>query len=58
MDNLLDNAKNIIEILIAIHAVALLIVNMTPTPKDDAALAKYYRIIEILAGIVSKLAKK
>lgn len=58
MDNLLDNAKNVIEILIAIHAVALLIVNMTPTPKDDAALAKYYRIIEILAGIVSKLAKK
>jgi hypothetical protein len=58
MDNLLTNAKQIIEILLAIHAVALLIVNMTPTPKDDAALAKYYRVIEILAGIISRLAKK
>jgi hypothetical protein len=58
MDSLLTNAKQIIEILLAIHAVALLIVNMTPTPKDDAALAKYYRVIEILAGIISRLAKK
>lgn len=57
MDNLLENAKNLIEILIAIHGVALLIVNMTPTQKDNAALAKYYRIIEILAGIVTRLAK-
>ena len=58
MDTLLANAKDIVEILIAIHGVALLIVNLTPTPKDDAALAKYYRIIEVLAGIISKLAKK
>jgi hypothetical protein len=58
MDNLLENAKNLVEILIAVHAVALLIVNMTSTPKDDEALAKYYRIVEILAGFISKLAKK
>jgi len=58
MDTLLANAKDIVEILIAIHGVALLIVNLTPTPKDDAILAKYYRIIEVLAGIISKLAKK
>jgi len=58
MDTLLANAKDVVEILIAIHGVALLIVNLTPTPKDDAIIAKYYRIIEVLAGIVSKLAKK
>jgi hypothetical protein len=58
MDTLLANAKDIVEILIAIHGVALLIVNLTPTPKDDVIIAKYYRIIEVLAGIVSKLAKK
>ena len=58
MDTLLANAKDVVEILIAIHGVALLIVNLTPTPKDDAILAKYYRIIEVLAGIISKLAKK
>lgn len=48
----------IIAALFAIHAAALAIVNLTPTPKDDAAVAKYYRVVEILAGIVSRLAKK
>lgn len=57
MDNLLANAKSLVEILVAVHGVALLIVNLTPTKKDDAAVAKYYRIIEILAGIVTRLAK-
>lgn len=57
MENLLGNAKNLVEILIAIHAVALLIVNMTKTQKDNEVVAKYYRIVEILAGIVTRLAK-
>jgi len=34
------------------------IVNLTKTPKDDEYLSKIYRVIEILAGIVTKLAKK
>lgn len=58
MDNLLAHAKTLVEILLAIHALALLIVNVTPTKKDDAAVAKYYRVIEILAGIVTRLAKQ
>jgi hypothetical protein len=37
--------------------VALLIVNLTPTQKDNEAVAKYYRVVEILAGIVTRLAK-
>jgi hypothetical protein len=48
----------------AAHAVAVVIVNLTPTPKDDAALdtfdralVKGYRALEILAGIITKLAK-
>jgi hypothetical protein len=45
--------------------VALVIVNLTPTPKDDVALdavqrvvVKLYRAVEILAGIVGTLAKR
>lgn len=44
-------------VLFAIHAVALAIVNLTPTPKDDEIVAKYYRILEVLAGVVTKLSK-
>lgn len=50
---------------VAIHAVALAIVNLTPTPRDNEALdsisrvvVKTYRAIEILAGIWSPLAKR
>lgn len=58
MDNLLAHAKTLVEILLAVHALAVLIVNITPTQKDDQLVAKYYRIIEILAGIVTRLAKQ
>lgn len=58
MDQFIAHAQQILAIMFAVHALALTIVNMTPTPKDDEAVAKYYRIIEVLAGIVSKLAKR
>jgi hypothetical protein len=58
MSNLIANAQHLVEILLAIHALALLIVNLTPTQKDNQAVAKYYRVVEILAGIVTRLAKQ
>jgi hypothetical protein len=58
MDQLLSHAQQLLTVLFAIHALALAIVNLTPTPKDDAAVAKYYRVLEILAGIVTRLAKR
>lgn len=58
MANLIDNAQHLIEILLAVHALALLIVNTTPTQRDDRAVAKYYRVVEILAGIVTRFAKQ
>ena len=58
MTQLLDHAQQLLAILFAIHALAVLIVNLTPTPKDDAAVAKFYKIIEVLAGIITKLAKR
>jgi hypothetical protein len=43
----------------------VVVVNMTPTPKDDEALSTYrklavksYRALEILAGIITPLAKR
>lgn len=51
------NLPEIVAALFAIHSAALLIVNLTPTPKDDAYVAKFYRVLEILAGIVTKLSK-
>jgi len=43
---------------LAAHAAALVIVNATPTPKDDAVLAKAYKVIEFFAGLVTKKAKQ
>ena len=54
---IMSHLPEIVAALLAIHAAALAIVNMTPTPKDDAYVAKFYRVIEILAGIVTKLSK-
>lgn len=58
MENFITDLETLLKILFAIHALALLIVNLTPTKKDDEVVAWYYRAIEILAGIVTKLAKK
>lgn len=51
------NLPEIVAALFALHAAAVVIVNLTPTPKDDAYVAKFYRFVEILAGIVTKLSK-
>ncbi len=61
----MSNFQEYIALAAAIHAVAVLVVNLTPTPKDDEALGNYtrvvvktYRAIEILAGIISPRAKR
>lgn len=60
-----DQLADYAALAVAIHGVALVVVNMTPTPKDNEALDNYsklvvkaYRAIEILAGIVSPRAKR
>ena len=58
MNWITDNMEKIVGILVAIHVVAVMIVNMTPTPKDDAVVAKVYAFIEKLAGIVTKKSKE
>ncbi len=61
----MDRLADYVALAVAIHGVALVIVNMTPTPKDNEALNTYtkmliklYRALEILAGIIGPLAKR
>ena len=61
----MDRISDYIALAVAIHGVALVIVNMTPTPKDNEALSNYrrlavklYRAIEMLAGIISPMVKR
>lgn len=61
----MNHLSEYVTLAVAIHGVALIIVNMTPTPKDNEALDRYtrllvklYRAIEITAGIVSPKVKR
>ncbi|HWL80101.1 MAG TPA: hypothetical protein VNR89_04050 [Roseomonas sp.] len=44
--------------ILGTQALAKLIVNLTPTPKDDEIVAKVYRGVEIVAGIITSKAKQ
>lgn len=61
----MDQIAQYVALAIAIHGVALVIVNLTPTPRDNEALSsitrlaiRLYRVIEILAGIVTPKVKR
>lgn len=49
---------DIAAIAAAAHALALVIINVTPTPVDNEVYGKFYKFIEVIAGIVTKIAKK
>jgi hypothetical protein len=60
-----SHLSDYVALIVALHGVALVIVNMTPTPKDNEALDNYrriavklYRAIEIIAGIISPRVKR
>jgi hypothetical protein len=60
-----DRIAEYIAVAVAVHAAAVAIVNLTPTPKDNEALSRYsrmavkfYRTIEILAGVITPLVKR
>lgn len=58
LTTIITRSPEFVAALFAIHAAAVAVVNLTPTPKDDEIVAKFYRVIEILAGIVSRTAKR
>lgn len=41
-----------------LHILALFVVNFTNTPKDDEAVAKFYKAIEVVAGVMTRKAKQ
>ena len=55
---ILENWSSIVGIAGAAPLLALAIVNVTPTPKDNELYGKFYKVVEMLAGIVTKVAKK
>lgn len=55
---IVTNWATIVSIVMAAHALALLIVNATPTPKDNEIYGKIYKWIEKIAGIMSGKAKE
>jgi hypothetical protein len=61
----MDRIAEYVALAVAIHGLALVIVNLTPTPKDNEALSnaarlavRVYRVIEIIAGVVSPRVKR
>lgn len=52
------DTEAIVTVIVAIHALAVAIVNFTPTPKDNAVLSKVYKVIEFGAGIITSTAKQ
>lgn len=51
------NGPNAIAALVAVHAAALAIVNLTPTPDDNLLVGKFYKLVEFMAGIFGGNAK-
>lgn len=51
-------AGTIVGALIAAHALAAFIVNLTPTPKDNGIVKKVYTVVEYLAGVITPNVKK
>ena len=55
---LIDNIELVITFLFAIKIIAVAIVNLTPTPEDNKWLGRFYRLLEVVAGIISRTAKE
>ena len=50
----MEKLQTIIEVALALHATASIIVATTNTPKDDEILGKIYKIIEFFALAIGK----
>lgn len=44
--------------LLAAHALAQFVVNLTPTPKDDRIVRKVYKVVEWVAGVTDRAKEK
>lgn len=57
MNFITSNLDAIFAVLLASHALALAIVNLTPTPVDNTVVGGVYKVIEVIAGLVTKKSK-
>lgn len=57
MEFVTENWEGLLVAFAAAHALALAIVNLTPTPKDNEVLAKVYKVVEVFAGLFTPKAK-
>lgn len=46
------------KILLHLHVIALFIINVTKVPKTGAIAAKIYKVLEMVAGLLTPLAKR
>jgi len=53
-----ENWQELLAVIAAVSVIAKFVVNLTPTPKDNEALAKVYKVVEWAAGIITKKAKE
>jgi hypothetical protein len=53
-----ENIEGILAAVLAAHALAVAVVNLTPTPKDNEIVGKVYKVIEFVAGIFTRKAKE
>jgi hypothetical protein len=58
MEKLLWFYDHLEQVLVVFHILAIILVNLTPTPKDDAWVAKVYRKVEMAAGLITPRAKE
>jgi len=58
MSFIFNNWSEIVGVAGAAHLVALAVVNLTPTPKDDEAYARFYKVVEKMAGLFTKVSKQ
>lgn len=60
----LSGIRTLLEIVINLHIVAVIVVNLTKTPKvpkDGSSIEFFgslYRLVEIFAGLITPLAKR
>ena len=45
-------------IIFNLHVLSLLVINTTKTPKSSIMMSKFYKMLEILAGLLTPLAKR
>lgn len=50
----MEHLNQYLEVALAIHAAASAIVALTPTPRDNAIVGKFYKLIEIAALVIGR----